>query len=117
MIGVSDLAIVEMSAVLGAVRLRRIVRAMRIVKMKPKEKGMVGGVSKPSDGAVDTFSRFAIDQADVFLFESLGGKCVIIKIEAAGQSPTAIQHKGTDNRSCGITGPLERLCDGPEFGR
>src|SRR5215469_16008144 len=117
MIGVSDLAIVEMSAVFGAVRLRRVIRAMRIVKMKPKEKGMIGGVPEPGDGAVDTLSRFAIDQADVFLFESLGGKCVIIKIEAAGQSPTAVQHKGTDNRSCGITHPLKGLCDGPDVSR
>ena len=95
-IGIGNLAIVEVAGVFGAVGLRRIVGAVRIVKMQPEKKRASRSSLQPCDGMGYALPGGTVDQADIFFLECPGRKRIIIKIEAARQSPTAVEHEGTD---------------------
>src|SRR6266699_5587438 len=83
--------------ILGVVWLGRIVRAVWIVEVQPKEKRTLRIFLQPDQRMGDTFSRLAIDQAEVPVLKLLRRECVIVKIESARQSPTAVKHKRTDH--------------------
>src|SRR4029077_13008783 len=96
MVGVSDLAVIKMSPVLGPIGFRWIIGAMRIVEVQPKEEWAVRVFAQPVDGMGNALGGAAIDQADVLLPKGLGGKGVVVEIEAAGQAPAAVQDEGAD---------------------
>ena len=75
----------------------------------------MGGFLKPCDRMRNALSRPAVNQPDIFLHERLGGKSVVVEIEAASQSPTTIQNEGTDYGPSGVTVLFEYLCDGAEL--
>src|SRR5208283_3389430 len=114
-IGVGYCAIVGMVGVFGTVGLRRFIRAVRIVKMQPQKKRSPRSFVQPRDGMRYALPGGAIDQAGFFFLESPGRKRIIIKIEAAGQSPTAVEHERTDHGSGGVACLLESLGHGAKL--
>src|SRR5579859_5868214 len=108
-VGVGDLAIVEVRMVHRTVGFRRIVWAMRVVKMQPEKKRAPRSFLQPGNGVVHAFSSAAVHQSSIFLLESFRRKSVIIKVEAARQAPTPVENKGADHGSSGIARMLERL--------
>src|SRR5208337_2521508 len=115
MIGVGNRAIVGMAAVFGAVGLRRFIRAVRIVKMQPEKKRSPRSFLQPCDGIGYALPGGTVDQAGFFFLEGLGRKRIIIKIEAAGQSPTSVEHERTDHGSGGVACLLESLGHGAKL--
>src|SRR5712692_3631900 len=111
-----------MSAVLSAIRFGWIVRTVGILQMKPEEKWPARSflppfLIKPIQRVGNALPRPAIHQTDIFFHEALGGESVVVKIEAPGQSPTAIEHKGADYCAGGIALLFEGLSDGAELRR
>ena len=88
-IRVGDLAIVEMAAVLGAVGLRRIVGAMRIVKMQPEKKRTARSFLQPCDGMRHALAGATVHQADIFLLKGFRRKRIVVKVEAARRVPNS----------------------------
>src|SRR5690242_3365553 len=110
-----------MTAVLSTIRFGRIVRAVGIVQMQPEEKRpprrlVQPFLVEPIQRMGDTLASFAIDQSDILLLEGLGGEGVIVGIEAARQSPTAVQNEGTNYCTGGVALLFERLSDRAELG-
>src|ERR1700674_240884 len=98
-----------MVAVLGAIRIGRIIRTMGIIQVKPEEKRTARSFIEPRDSMGHAFFRFSVHQAQFPMLKSLGGESVIVKIEAARQSPTAVKDKGTHHRPGGVTLLFEGL--------
>src|SRR5438105_5140696 len=84
--------------------------------MQPEEERRVRGLTQPVfieplKGMSNAVTRFASYKPNVFLLKYFGGKRVVVKIEAACQSPTAIQDKRANHRGRGIALLLEHLSD------
>src|SRR4029077_17399054 len=109
MIRVGDLAIVEVAAVFGAVRFRRIVRAVRVVKMQPEEKRASRSFLQPGDGRRYARAGAPVDNTCIFLLEGSPAEGIIVKVEAARQPPTPVENEGADHSSGGVTRVLEGL--------
>src|SRR6266567_2705416 len=75
----------------------------------------MSGFLNPCDRTRNALSRPAINQPDIFLHESFRRKSVVVEIEAASQTPTAVQDKRTDHCPSGVTVLFEYLCDGAEL--
>ncbi len=114
-IRVGDLAIVEVAVVLGAVGFRRIVGAVRVVKMQPKEKRTSRSFLQPCDGMGHTLPGATVHQTDIFFLEGLRRKRVIVKVEAARQPPTPVEHESAYNGSGCVTRLPEGLGDGTKL--
>src|SRR5713226_9178112 len=114
-IRVGDLAIVEVAAVLGAVGFWRIVGAVRVVKMQPKKKRASRSCLQPLDGMGYTFPSATVHQPDILFLEGFRRKRVIVKVEAARQSPTSVENEGADHGSGGVTRFLEGLRHGTKL--
>src|SRR5208283_2697757 len=56
-----------------------------------------------------------VHQADVFLLEGIRGKRIVIKIEAARETPTPVENKGANHGPGGITCVLEGLGHGAKL--
>ena len=63
MIGVGDLAIVEMGAILGAIGLGGVVGAVGIIKMQPEKERVLAIFLEPRDGAGNAIRSAAVDQS------------------------------------------------------
>src|SRR5258708_27860253 len=83
MVGISNLSVVEVALILAAVRLGRIIRAMRIVQMQPKEKWPPRILAEPLNRMVHALPRAAVHQSQISMGKLFGSKRVIIKIKAA----------------------------------
>src|SRR5262249_23950512 len=71
MVGVGNFSVIEMVAILRAIGLRRIIGAVRVVEMEPKEERTMRGFGEPSDGMADAVGGTAIHQPDVLGQKSL----------------------------------------------
>src|SRR5437667_10877235 len=109
MIGIRDFTVVETSLVVTAIRLRRVVRIVWIVKVKPEKERPLGSFLQPCDGMHHTLFCTPVHQADVFLLKGLGGKTIVIEIETAAQTPTAVKHERTHHGPGSITRMFECL--------
>src|SRR5580692_7354778 len=109
MIRIGNLAIVEVTAILRAKGFRRIVWTVRIIKVQPQKKRAPRSFFQPRNRMRYTFSGATVHQADIFFFKSLRRKCVVVKAEAARQSPTTVENKGADHGSSGVTFLLKGL--------
>src|ERR1700722_3228009 len=85
--------------------------------MQPEKKRTPRRLLQPGDGMRNAFGGATIDEAGFFLLEGFGGERVIVKIETARQTPTAIENEGTDNRSCAVARFLEGLGHGTKLRR
>ena len=117
MIRVGNLAIVEVASVLRAIRLRRIVRAVRIVEVQPEKERPPRSLLQPCDRMRHAFSGAAIHQSRIFLLERLGGERIVVEIKAARQSPASVEHERADHRPGRISSLLERLRHGAKLRR
>jgi len=115
-IGISDLAVVRMSFVLGAEGLGRIIGAVGIVEMEPEENGLGPMVLEPLDGAINALTGAAVHQSGVFCGEGFGGKSVVIEIETAGETPGAIKDESADHGAGRVAMLPEGLRHGAEVG-
>src|SRR5205807_7476163 len=97
-ISVGDFAVVKMVAILSVVRLGRIIRAVRIIEVKPEKKWAMSGLLQPVNRVSDALFCFTIHQAQVSFLEFLGGEGIVIEIKTASQSTTAVEHKRPDQR-------------------
>src|SRR5581483_1702536 len=116
-IGISNLPVVGMIAILRSVRLWGIVWAMRVVQMQPEKKWPAWCLLHPADCVRNTVRCLAVHQADIFLLESFRLEGVIIKVEAPRQSPTARQHERADHSASCISMLFECLRDGAKLRR
>src|SRR6266566_8707460 len=114
-ISVGDFAVVKMVAILSVVRLGRIIRAVRIIEVKPEKEWAMSGLLQPVNRVSDAFRCFAIDQAQISFLKFLGREGIVIKIKTASQSPTAVEHKRADHCPCGISVLFESLGHGAEL--
>src|SRR5207245_2302075 len=114
-ISVGDFAVVKMVAILSVVRLGRIIRAVRIIEVKPEKKWAMSGLLQPVDRVSDAFRCFAIDQAQISFLEFLRGEGIVIEIKTASQSPTAVEHKRADHSPGRISMLFESLREGAEL--
>src|ERR1700682_6851894 len=101
-IRVGYLAIVEVAAVLGAVGFRRIVRAVRIVKMEPEKKRASRSFLQPGDGMGHALPGATVYQSGMFFLKGFRRERIIVKIEAARQPPTPVENEGADHGSGGV---------------
>src|ERR1019366_8945622 len=99
-IGIGNLAIVEVAAVRGAVGLRRIVGAVRVVEMQPEKKRASRSSLQPGERMGYALPGAPVDQTDILLLEGRRRKRIIVKIEAKRHDPNAVEHDGGD-RGCG----------------
>src|SRR5216117_1006634 len=99
-------------AILSVVRLGRIIRAVRIIEVKPEKKWAMSGLLQPVDRVSDAFRCFAIDQAQISFLEFLRGEGIVIEIKTASQSPTAVEHKRADHSPRRISMLFESLREG-----
>src|SRR6202521_4626863 len=104
-----------MAAVLGAVGFRRIVRAMRVVKMQPKKKRASRSFLQPGDGVCHALPGATVDQSDILLLEGFRRKCIIVKVEAARQPPTPVENESADHSPGGVSCLLESLRHGAKL--
>src|SRR6266404_8535314 len=118
MVGVRDLAIVRVLAILSAVRLRRIVWAVRIIQMQPQEKRAVWRplAAEPVYGMRYALFCAAIHEANVFVLEGFGRKSIIVKIETARQTPATVKYERADHSASRVPILFERLSEGTELG-
>ena len=114
-IRVSDLTIVEVAAVFRAVGFRRIVWAVRVVKVQPEKKWASRSLLQPGDGMRYALSGATVHQPGILFLEGFRRKRVIVKIEAACQPPTPVEHEGADHGSGGVTRVLESLGHGAKL--
>src|SRR5207253_4831796 len=114
-IGVGDFPVVKMIAILSAVRLGRIIRAVRIIEVKPEKEWVMSGLLHPVNRMSDTFSCFAIHQARVSRLELLRREGIVIEIKTASQSPTAVKNKRADHSPSRISMLFEGLRDRAEL--
>src|SRR5438552_11625993 len=119
MIGIRDLAVVEVVAIVGEIWFEWIEGAVRVVQVQP-EKKRTGTTSLPAFGqpakrTSDAGLGFAINQSWVLLQKGLGGECIIVKIEAARQATHSIQHIRAHDRAGRIPIFLESLRDRAEL--
>ncbi len=82
--------------------------------MQPKEKRtprsfLLPVFIEPSQRASNALSGAAIHQSNFFLLKRFGGESVVVEIEAASQSPTAIQNERTDDCARGVALLFENL--------
>lgn len=82
---------------------------MGIVQMQPEEKWAPRSFLQPRQRSRDTLAGLAVYESNVFLLKCLSRKGVIVKIETAGQPPTAVQNKRAHHRARGITLLFEDL--------
>src|SRR5438552_5537220 len=113
-ISVGDFAVVKMVAILSVVRLGRIIRAVRIIEVKPEKKWAMSGLLQAVDRVSDAFRCFAIDQAQISFLEFLRGEGIVIEIKTASQSPTAVKNKRAYHSPRGISMLFESLGHGAE---
>src|SRR5439155_26567390 len=102
-------------AILSVVRLGRIIRAVRIIEVKPEKKWAMSGLLQPVDRVSDAFRCFAIDQAQISFLEFLRGEGIVIEIKTASQSPTAVKNKRADHSPGRISMLFESLREGAEL--
>src|ERR1035437_7436077 len=93
-------------------RLRRMIRAVRIVEVQPQEEWLLGRLLQPRDRVRDTFFRLALDQVQLRLAVGLRRTRIIIEVEPAGEPPAVINSKRTDHRARGIAMLPQSLGDG-----
>ena len=115
-IGIGDLAVVRVITILRAKRFRRIIRAVRIVEVKPEEKRMLLVLLQPRERMIDALVRSSVDQSDIFLLESAGEEGIVVINRSRERAPNSIQNKGTDHRPRSVACLLECLCDRAKFG-
>src|SRR5207237_8688862 len=113
-VGVGNFAVVKMITILSVVRLGRIIRAVRIIEVKPEKKWAMSGLLQPVNRVSDAFRCFAIDQAQISFLELLRGEGIVIEIKTASQSPTAIKNKRAYHSPPGTSMLIESLSDGAE---
>src|SRR2546430_16513452 len=82
-IGVGDFPVVKMIAILSVVRLGRIIRAVRIIEVKPEKEWAMSGLLQPVNHVSNALSCFAIDEAQILFLEFLGREGIVIEIESA----------------------------------
>src|SRR3989442_2031955 len=116
-IGICDLTVIKMVVIPGVERFGRIVRAMRIVKMKPEEKWAARRLLKPVDRVSNALSRFTVDQAQISVLKSFWRKGIVVRVETASQSPASVKNKCADHGSGGISVLFESLGHGAKLGR
>src|SRR5438128_6628387 len=80
-IGVCDFPVVKMIAILSVVRLGWIIRAVRIIEVKPEKEWAMSGLLQPVNCVSDAFSCFAIHQAQISFLEFLGREGIVIEIK------------------------------------
>src|SRR6266566_6908636 len=102
-ISVGDFAVVKMVAILSVVRLGRIIRAVRIIEVKPEKKWAMSGLLQPVNHVSNALSCFAIDEAQIPFLEFLGREGIVIEIKTASQSPTAVENKRAYHSPRGIS--------------
>src|SRR5258708_12608435 len=95
-IRVGNLAIVEVAAIFGAVRFRRIVRAVRVVKMQPEKKRSSRSSLQPGDGMGHALAGATVHKPGIFCLEGFRRERIIVKIEAARKAPTPAENEGAD---------------------
>src|SRR6202158_3020492 len=114
-IRVGDLAIVEVAAILGTVGFRRIIWAVRIVKMQPEKKWASRSLLQPGDGMCYALPGATVHQTGIFFLEGFRRERIIVKVEAARQPPTPVEYEGADHGSGGVTSLLESLRHGAKL--
>src|SRR5258708_31132573 len=87
MVGIGNFPVIRVVRVSAAKRLRRIIRTMRIIQMKPKEKRSRLIFLQPRERAINALSGSPVHQSDIASNEGLRGKRVVVKIETSRQSP------------------------------
>src|ERR1035437_1830387 len=112
LVRIGNLAVIGMICESAAERLRRMIRAVRVVEVQPQEEWLLGSLLQPSDRVRDTFFRLALDQVQLRLAVGLRRKRIIIEVEPAGEPPAVINSKRTDHRARGIAMLPQSLGDG-----
>ncbi len=108
-VGISDLAVVEVVGIFGAIRLRREVRRVRVEVVDPHEELFVPVLAKP-------LARRLVGQLGRPLAEHVGripyplGQIVVVILEPLIQAEPGIQYEGGDNRARAIPSYLQHLC-------
>src|ERR1700674_1876741 len=71
LVSIGNLTVIRMVCKLGAERLRRFIRAVRVVQVQPQEEWPLGLLLQPRDRVRNTFFRLALDQAQLPLLVGL----------------------------------------------
>ena len=120
MIRVRNFTVVQVIAIFGAERFRRIIWAVRIIQMQPQKKWALRRLlqdrSEPSNGMRHTVAGSAVHKANIFFLKGLGCEGVVVKIETAGQTPRSIKHISAHHRPSRIAILLEGLRDRSKLG-
>src|SRR6266567_2380564 len=111
MIRIGDLSVIQMAAVLGAIRLRWVIRTVRIVQVQPEKKRPARILLEPRQGASHAFARATINQPQISVDEGFGRERVVVEIKSASQAPTAVENEGADHRARSVPVLLKRLRD------
>src|SRR4029077_4330015 len=83
--------------------------------MQPEEKRASRSFLQPGDGMRYALAGATVDQTGIFFLEGFRGEGIIVKVEAARQSPTPVENEGADHSSGGVTRLLEGLGHGAEL--
>ena len=82
MVCVGDLSVIQMGLILAAKRLRWIIRAVRIVQMKPEEKRPQLILFQPRQSAINALPRSSVHQSNVAIDEGFWRKGIVVKVES-----------------------------------
>src|SRR6266550_4490774 len=97
-VGVCNFAVVGCVCKTGTEGLGRVVSAVGIVQVQPKEKWFTAGRAQPFQSLIDTRASLPFYQPGIVLKEAAAPENIIVKIEPSIQAPTSIQHVGADDR-------------------
>ena len=99
----SDLTVVEADEAPGAefraIRLRRFIGSMRVVKMNPGEKRVVLLALQPVQSGIHHQVARPLNSAEVEMFIFFQVELVIIVLKPLIEPPAAVQDKGADKSS------------------
>src|SRR5580700_2012486 len=74
-------------------------------------------IVQPQDSVRHTLTGGTFYKADLFCRKGFRGEGIVVGIEAAGESPTAVENESADDGSGGVACLLEGLSDGAKLRR
>ena len=102
-----DFAVIGLSRVFPAVRLRRTIGKMRIIQMHPQEELLLRVLAQPVQRQVGHDVPRTLHLIQVGFFQTAEIKVVVIEIEPPIQSETRVQNGRADHRSGSVSVLLE----------
>src|SRR5439155_26136119 len=64
---------------------------------------------QPAQSPSDALSGATLNQPQVAVLELIGSERIVVKVESAGQPPTAVKHKSAYHGSCAVSMLFECL--------